>query len=219
MNNMFLPELKESPTFQSAAADYLLNLAGPFVSLAAKQFPAAIDDFSSGHILKGTEKLLPNLLRQPVTAYRLSQEGATTKLGDVIKNKDEFTEGQLLMQALGFRTEGLAARQTDMFKVNALKQEVMQQKNKLIARLDLEASRGDDEGFDKTLDKIILFNAKNPAQRIEPDDLSRSILRRIEARASSDRGFRVDEKFYPQLQILLDASAEKLEREAAKAKK
>jgi hypothetical protein len=166
--------------------------------------------------MKGAEKLMPNLVRQPMVAARYAQEGATTKAGDIIRDKEEFTRGQLLMQGLGFRTEGLAARQTDMFKAEALRKQVMQEKNKVIARVDLEATSGDDEALDKALDKLVSFNSKNPAVAVTADQLSKTLLRRIETRAKSDRGFRVDEKLYPQLQILLDESAAKLEREAKK---
>lgn len=216
MNNMWFPDVKESATYVAGFQEYLMSMAGPFASLVGKQFPAAIDDFQAGRTMRGFEKLLPNLFRQPVTAARYAEEGATTTTGAPIREKEEFTKGQLAMQALGFRTEGLARAQEINFKVEAQRQKVTQQRGKLINRLDTELASGDDAAADKVMEDILEFNYKNPAVAIEADMLSKSLLARARKRAMSDRGFRVDDKLYPQLVELLDPSRELLEREAAK---
>ena len=216
MNNMWFPDVKESATYVAGVQEYLMSMAGPFASLALKQFPAAIDDFQAGRTMRGFEKLLPNLFRQPVTAARYAEEGATTTTGAYIREAEEFTKGQLAMQALGFRTEGLARAQEMNFKAEALRQKVIQQRGKLINRLDTELAGGDDAAADKVMEDILEFNYKNPAVAIEADMLSKSLLARARKRAMSDRGFRVEEKLYPQLVELLDPSRELLEREAAK---
>jgi len=46
--------------------------------------------------------------------------------------------------------------------------------------------------------------------------LSKITLGRMEKRERADRGFDVDQKFYPYLEQLLAPSREKIEREAAK---
>ena len=69
---------------------------------------------------------------------------------------------------------------------------------------------------DNVMEKILEFNSKNPAVRIEADMLNKALLARAKARMESDRGFKVDEKLYPYLVELLDPSRELLEREAAK---
>ena len=216
MNNMWFPDVKESATYVAGVQEYLMSMAGPFASLVGKQLPAAIDDFQAGRTMRGFEKLLPNLFRQPVTAARYAQEGATTTTGDIIKDKEEFTEGQLVMQALGFRTEGLAKKQEVNFKVNALKQKVIQDRSKLMNRLDTELASGDDIAADRVMEDILEFNYKNPTMMLEADMLNKALLDRARKRAMSDRGFRVDDKLYPLLVELLDLSSEMLEREAAK---
>lgn len=215
MNNMWFPELKESASYQAEVQDYALSLAGPFASLVLKQLPAALDDFRAGRIDRGFEKLMPNLIRQPLAAERYRKEGATTPAGDILKDADEFTKGQLAMQALGYRTEGLADVQAINFKVNAIRQKVMQEKNRLIARVDLEATQGSDEALDDAVENVLKFNSRYPSLAVKGDDLARMLKSRREARAKADRGFRVDKKFYPQLQELLEPSRAKIEREAA----
>jgi hypothetical protein len=216
MNNMWFPDLKESATYAQGVLETAMAFIGPFGSLVGKQFPAAIDDFQAGRTMRGFEKLLPNLFRQPVTAARYAEEGATTTTGAPIRDPEEFTKGQLAMQALGFRTEGLAKTQEMNFKVEALRQKVLQDRGKLINRLDTELTQGDEIAADNVMEKILIFNSRNPSMQIEADMLNKALLARAKARMTSDRGFKVDEKLYPYLVELLDPSRELLEREAAK---
>jgi hypothetical protein len=216
MNNMWMPELKEQKTAQATMMDYAMSLLGPSASLYLKQFPAAYDDFAAGRTLQGFEKLLPAALRNPVVAYRYSQEGARTSTGAVLKEADEFTNGQLVAQALGFRTEGLAAVQEANFKAEAIRQKVVQEKGAVRTRLDRELELGSDEGVDDAMEKLLKFNAKNPQSAIKANELPKQLLNRAKQRAMSDRGFKVDKDMYPYLAELLDLSREKLEREAAK---
>ena len=219
MNNMWMPELKEQKTAQATMMDYAMSLLGPSASLYLKQFPAAYDDFAAGKTLQGFEKLLPAALRNPVVAYRYSQEGARTATGAVLKAADEFTDGQLVAQALGFRTEGLAAVQEANFKAEAIRQKVVQEKGKVRTRLDRELELGSDEGVDDAMEKLLKFNAKNPQSAIKANELPKQLLERAKQRAMSDRGFKVDKDMYPYLAELLDLSREKIEREAAKTEK
>jgi hypothetical protein len=216
MNNMWMPELKEQRNLEDTMQEYALSLMGPFASLTLNQIPSAIRLLQEGKTMQGLERLLPAALRQPLTAVRYSEEGATTSTGAVIREPEEFTKAQLLAQAGGARTTGLASAQEANFKANALKAKVVIEKGKLVNRVDLEATRGDDEAFDDAIEKLIAFGARNPQARIDGGDLRKLVQARIAKRARSDRGFDVDKKFYPYLEQLLESSREKLEKEAAK---
>jgi hypothetical protein len=216
MNNMWFPELKEQRTYQDTTQEYALSLMGPFASLTLNQIPSGIDLLMQGKTMQGLERLLPAALRQPLTALRYSKEGATTSTGAVIKEPEEFTKAQLIAQAAGARTTGLASTQEANFKVNALKAKVIIEKGKLVSRVDLEASQGSDEDFDAALEKLIVFNSRNPQVAVKGEQLSKILKGRMEKRLKSDRGFEVDKKFYPYLEELLATSREKIEREAAK---
>jgi hypothetical protein len=216
MNNMWMPELKEQRTYQDTMQEYTLSLMGPFASLTLNQIPSGIDLLMQGKTMQGLEKLLPAALRQPLTALRYSKEGATTTTGAVIREPEEFTKAQLIAQAAGARTTGLASAQEANFKANALKAKVIVEKGKLVNRLDLEAVRGSEEDFDDALEKLISFGARNPKLKVEAKDLSKITIGRMQKREKADRGFDVDDKFYPYLEELLETSRGKLEREAAK---
>jgi hypothetical protein len=213
MNNMWFPDMKETATAEAAMQDYALSLMGPFASLSVKQFPKAIDYFNQGKVVQGVEQLLPAMARSPVTAYRYATEGATTTWGADIKSDDEYKIGHIIGQGLGFGTEGLVARREDLFKAQSLVVKIKNEKRKLMDRLDLEY-RGDSGDVDAAIDKIIKFNAKNPFAAIQAEELSDSLIRRIERRARTERGIEIEPKYYPQLQRLLEPSRRKLEEEA-----
>jgi hypothetical protein len=216
MNNMWMPELKEQKTAQATMMDYAMSLLGPSASLYLKQFPAAYDDFAAGKTMQGFEKLLPAALRNPVVAYRYSQEGVRDTKNDVVRHAEEFTRGQLVAQALGFRTEGLAYTQEANFKYNARVQKLIQEKGTLRTRLDRELELGSPDNIEDAFDAILDFNAKNPNAKLTVEDLPKQLLERARQRALSDRGIRVEKNMYPYLAELLDLSREKIEREAAK---
>ena len=214
LNNMWFPEMKEQATAQATMQDYLLSLGGPFVSLTANQIPRAVDYFNQGKILQGMEQLLPGMARTPVTAYRYSQEGATTASGAVIKEADEYTMGQLIAQSMGFTTEGLVAQREAIFKANALMLQVKNEKKQLLNRLDVDIRT--DRDMDKIMDDIGRFNYKNPFDPITGDTLRDSIKNHLKRRVLTDRGFYMDKKYYPQLMDLIEPSSTRLDIEGRK---
>jgi hypothetical protein len=216
MNNMWFPELKEQRNLEDTMQEYALSMMGPAASLLLNQIPSGIRLLQEGKTMQGLERLLPAALRQPLTAYRYSEEGATTSSNRVIKQPEEFTKAQLLAQAGGARTTGLASVQEANFKANALVAKATIEKGKLVNRVDLEAMRGSDQEFDDALEKLLKFGARNPQIRVDGEDLSKITLGRMEKREKADRGFDMDQKFYPYLEELLAPSREKIEKEAAK---
>jgi len=214
LNNMWFPELKETATAQAAMQDYLISLMGPFASLISKQLPKAIDFFNQGKLLEGMEQLLPAIARSPVTAYRYATEGASTTWGAEIKPANEFTIGQIIGQSAGFSTEGLVARREDLFRANALRIQIQNQKRKLMDRLDLELR--EDGNVDKVLEDIFKYNAKNWFDPIRPSEIKKSLRTRLERRVTAERGLAVEKKYYPQMMELFDVSGRKLAAEAAK---
>ncbi len=218
MNNMWFPEVKEGATASAEVQDYFMSLIGPGASLFVKQIPKAVDYFNQGKIFQGMETLMPALFRAPMTAVRYGKEGATTTSGAIIKDKDEFTKGQLIAQGLGFATEGLQARREAIFKLQGEVLKVKRERTSLLDRLELEMDKGSDEDVGKAFENIFKFNSKNPVNSIGGDDMSASLKKQMERKIKSDRGFPIDKKFYPQLIEILEPSSKKLEREEKAAK-
>lgn len=213
MNNMWVPDVKEQATSAAAMQEYLMSLLGPGASITFKQIPNAIDTLNKGEILKGIEQLSPAFVRGTLTAIRYSQEGAATTSGAVIKEAEEFTQGQLLAQSMGFATEGLVARREAIFQLQGEILKVKRERTSLLDRLERELDKGSDEDIEKAFDKIFKFNSKNPYDMIGGDNIKQSIKKQMERRIKSDRGMPIDKKYYPQLIELLEPSEKKLERE------
>jgi len=213
MNNMWVPDVKEQATSAAAMQEYFMSLLGPSASIMFKQIPNAIDTLNRGEILKGIEQLSPAFVRGSLTAYRYSQEGATTTSGAVIKEAEEFTQGQLLAQSMGFATEGLVARREAIFQLQGEILKVKRERTSLLDRLERELDKGSDEDIEKAFDKIFKFNSRNPYDMIGGDNIKQSIKKQMERKIKSDRGMPIDKKYYPQLIELLEPSEKKLERE------
>ena len=216
MNNMWFPEQKEQPTAVGEMQSWLLSLMGPGASLATQQVPKAIDYFNQGKITQGMEQLAPALFRGSLTAYRYGQEGATTSSGAVIKEPNEFTTGQLLAQSAGFVTDGLQAKREAIFVLQGEILKVKQERTKLLDRLDLEITKGSDDDVEKAFEKVFKFNARNPMDAIDNDNIKQSLKKQMDRRLNSDRGFPIDKKYYPFVMDLLEPSTVKIDREAAK---
>lgn len=217
-NNMWFPEQKEQPTVAAAAQDFFLHMMGPFFSLSAQQIPKAIDKLNQGKVLEGMEQMMPGFVRPTLTAYRYSEQGATTPTGAVIKGAEEFTTGELIAQAMGFSTEGLVGMRETLFKAEALKAQVQNERKKLLDRLALETTRGG-ENVNAVLEKIVIFNRKNETMQIDGDTINRSLQNRIKRMYATERGLPIEPKYYPLMRDLFNVPIEKLEREAARARR
>ena len=216
-NNMWFPEQKEQPTVAAAAQDFFLHMMGPFFSLSAQQIPKAIDKLNQGKVLEGMEQMMPGFVRPTLTAYRYSEQGATTPTGAAIKGAEEFTTGELIGQAMGFSTEGLVGMRETLFKAEALKAQVKNDKKKLLDRLGLETARGGDN-LNAVFKKIEEFNRKNPSSAIDSDSIIRSLENRFQRMYATERGLPIEPEFYPLVRKLFNVPIEKLEREAARAR-
>lgn len=218
LNNMWVPEVKESATASAAMQEYLMSLAGPGISLTLKQIPKAIDYFGKGEILRGFEQLSPAFARGAFTAERYEREGATTASGAVIKDADEFTKGQLWAQRFGFATEGLVAQREAIFHLQGEILKVKRERTELLDRLERELDQGGDEDVEKVLTKMAKFNSSNPYDAIKYENIKASLKKQIDRKVKSDRGMPIDKKYYPQVMELLEPSVRKLEREAEAAR-
>jgi hypothetical protein len=218
LNNMWMPEVKESATASAAMQEYLMSLLGPGASLTLKQVPKAIDYFNKGDILRGLEQLSPAFVRGAFTAERYEREGATTASGAIIKDADEFTKGQLWAQRFGFATEGLVAQREAIFHLQGEILKVKRKRTELLDRLERDLDKGSDSDVEDVLTKMAKFNASNPFDAIKYENIKASLKKQLERKMKSDRGMPIDKKYYPQVMEILEPSTRKLDREAEAAR-
>ena len=209
---------KESAGWKNAYQDFILSHLGPAVgawSVAA----SGIDDIVKGDYKKGAEKLSPAFFRGAITASRYAEEGARTPAGDIIREADKFTESQLMMQRLGFKTTGLAQEASDRFYINQQLTKIKDMRKNLINQLDHAAVYDNDEQYDKVRDKIDNFNDRFPhsESKITSEDIQRALEAREKRRRQSERGLYV-ERPYRDIEDVRERGLRLLEGEAAKPK-
>lgn len=216
LNNMWFRDAPDASSWKDAYGQTITGFLGPAVGLG-ESWASGIDDINKGDTLKGLEKLTPALFRGTLTDIRYKTEGAVSPIGDVIKDADEFTNAQLLMQALGYKTTGLADRMNELYLINREKKKIIGERHNLIDALNRASTMGRDSDFDDVDDKIDEFNMKYPQKdlRIDYEDKKRALEKRREMLRKSERGYAPDKRFRD-LDVLQEPSLNKLERETEK---
>jgi hypothetical protein len=214
LNNMWTKDAPEASSWKDAYAQTATSFLGPAYGLG-ESWATAIDDINKGDMLKGLEKLSPALTRGIIADIRYKKEGAVSPIGDTIKYSDEFTYAQLLMQAMGYKTVGLAERMNELYLVNQERKKVEGKRQQLISALNRAAVMERDADFDAVDEEIDNFNMKYPQTdlRIDYEDKERALEKRREMLRKSDRGYASDKRFRD-LDELQERSLEKIEREA-----
>jgi len=197
LNNIWLRDTKESKTVREGAMALALEKAGPSANMILSWFEA-FEAFQQGDYDKGVSRALPAGFRNFKTSYDLWKEGAKDNKGAQILSRDAFSTGQLIFQAVGFRSDQLANTQYVTFKVIGLEQKILNERTQLLNRLDREFRNKDFKDFSKTLSKqVSKFNRQYPSYALEADDITDSIEKRAEQRGESYRGITLTEKNVP----------------------
>ena len=196
LNNMWLRESKEGKDIRAEAAAFILEKAGPAAN-GILSMAEGIGAGFSGDYKKMVQKMAPAGFRNFVGSYNLHKEGAKDNKGTEILSRDDFTTGNLLFQAVGFRPDLLANTQYVNFKIIGLEQKILNQRGKLLDQLDRSYREGDADAYTKYFEDWQKFNTQYPTYRIEIDDLIKSLSGKAERRGKSWRGLDLTEKNVP----------------------
>jgi hypothetical protein len=192
-NNMFFRDSKETATLRESATAIAIEKLGP----SANMLLSYIDGFDAalqGDYAKAVKKWSPAGFRNFITAHELATKGAQDNKGAQILSKDAFSRGQLIGQAIGFRSDLLANDQYVNFKVSGLERRIQNEKNQIYINLDREYRNKNNKAYGKALDEMDKFNKRYPTFAITLDDLADSMEKRAEQRGQSWRGFTLNEK-------------------------
>jgi len=194
LNDLWLRDTKETKTAREGAVALAMEKAGPSAAMILS-LADAYEAFINGDYQKGVEKMSPALIRNFILAHKYAQAeiaGVTIGKGEPVMDakgaeilvSGGFTTGELLGQAIGFRSDLLAYPQKVAFKLNAQDQKVDFERTKLmnnIAREFFKGQRtGDYDGYLEQLEKRDKFNTKYPEKAIDDDQLENSIEKRLE---------------------------------------
>ena len=219
LNNLWFRDTKEPKTVREGAMALALEKAGPSANMFLS-WAEAYEAFMQGDYDKGVNRALPAGFRNFKTSFDLWKEGAKDNKGTKILSKDAFSTGQLLFQAVGFRSDQLANTQYVTFKVIGLEQKIVNERTQLLNRLDREFREKNFKGFSETLSKRVnKFNREFPSYALESDDITGSIEKRAEQRAESYRGVTLTEKNVPMFIKALRPSREAAREAEEKGRK
>jgi len=94
----------------------------------------------------------------------------------------------MIGQAIGFRSDELANMQNLGFKLSAIEQRINFDRSEILNIADRVFRKGDQDGIDKIMQRLMQFNQKYPAYAITAENLLSSLKNRAEQRAKSSSG-------------------------------
>jgi len=211
-----------SSDWKHAVADTLANIGGAAVGLAETWASAAEAATKNGDYFRALEKGMPSMFKGIFTSLRQKEEGERTGSLQVIKEAKDFTDSQLLMQALlGYKTKALAERQKDVFLIKNERMKLDNMRSNIIKQIERSATLDRDDRFEQMIDKAVRFNRMypNPEMAIEYEDIERSFDRRMKLIMTNKMGVTMEMKnATANLLRLQDKSAANLQKEIEESK-
>ena len=213
VNNMFSRDTKETKTVREGAMAMALEKAGPTANMILS-IAESFEAFMNGDYQKGVEKGIPAGFRNYVVAHKYATEGAKDYKGAPLLRADSFTKGELIGQAIGFRSDVLSNAQYVNFEATKIEQRLNNQKTQLLNNLNRELMNAHPERFKKYLLDIAEFNRHHPSFEITTENITDSLEKRAEQRGGSYKGVNLTEHNAPLLAEALIPSRKALyERE------
>ena len=193
LNNMWLRDTKETATARESVEALAIEKAGPSANMILS-LADSYQAFKEGDYKKGVLKAAPAGFRNWINAANYYKEGAKDNKGNVIMPPDAFTTGELIFQAVGFRSDLLANKQYAVFKAIGVQQKILNERTKIMNQLDRAYRQEDFDAYTDYYKDMQKFNRKHPANEITTDNLVDSLERKQEQRATSFGGFTFTEK-------------------------
>jgi hypothetical protein len=219
LSNLWMRDTKEYATVRESAMAMAMDKAGPSANMILS-WAEAYDAFTKGEYSKGIGKAIPAGFRNFKNTFELWQEGAKDNKGAQILSKDAFTTGELLGQAIGFRSDLLANTQYVNFKMIGLERKIVNERNAILDRLDLDFRNAHfDRYSDSIVKRVSTFNKHYPSYVIDADAIEGAIMKRAEQRGGSNRGIVLTEKNAALFGRALVPSREAAKKKEEQAKK
>ena len=224
LNDMWLRDMKETKTARESMVALALEKAGPSANMVLS-YADAYEAMVNGDYRKAVEKISPALIRNFVMTHKYATEGAEDNKGAELMVQGTFTSGELLGQAIGFRSDLLANTQRVGFKMAAIDQRVNNERTKTLNNLAREYLVGEKtdkwDGYLKQLDKRDKFNIRYPEKAITEEQIADSLEKRQTQRGEAWAGVTVDEKSMPytgEAMLNITKEIERREKEMGKRK-
>ena len=197
--NLWYREGRYSPDVRESIIENVIANAGPVVGLGFNWIEA-YKLMQEGQYQRAFEKAAPAIVSKPVSAARLSEEGAKTKSGVTLV--DNFTATEIAMQAIGLQPERLAQAQKAAIEAKEKEQKIEDRRNTIMNRLWLE--RDNPDGFEVALEEAGKFSERYPARKIDFSSIRESFQKRAKEAAEAEAfGAKINKKLRPEVEPML----------------
>lgn len=172
---------KDADTWAQTVNNALVeNIPGASASL---NIVSMGEEIAKGNVLKGLEVGLPAMVRAPIKAYRLSEEGVRTQTEKIKLRAEELSNAEIIGAALGFNPTQVAKVQQQNRDILNSTKDLQTQKADLLGAYKRAVRRiqnGDADGQEKAreaVNDIMEFNKKvgNPYYGISYANMYRSL--------------------------------------------
>jgi hypothetical protein len=209
LNNLWFRDTRYDPSMAATFNQFLVDAAGPGVSLA-QNWIKAFDDFRRGHVKEGIEKILPAFAKGAYTQQQWGKEGIKTKNQQaIIFAPDEVSTAMRFWKAFGLNPTELTRIQETNFKTSELVKRAQQDKAEILNKLNMGLVNDDVDDMQEAIDEAVSFSIANPEMKFSADSILNSVKNRAKIRAMADRGLIVPKKLAPRLYDFVKASRPK----------
>jgi hypothetical protein len=174
----------------------MLQGVGPLGSIGMNT-ERSIKYFANGEISRGLEALLPSALRNPLKAWRYSQEGVITRDGTPIM--EDINAYNVAMQVVGFAPADLSNRYEMLSSGKQYQREVLERRQSALRLFEMAVKSGSIATYYEAMDRIQQFNDAHPDFAITPESLQRSDRATKAAERDTIYGIRFNKNLLPEL--------------------
>ena len=156
-----VPTIEPGQDWDRAVGEWVLGVAADIPA----RFGRVTQDLETGQWARALEDASPEALKNPLAAYRLHREGATTRSGRVVWDYDADKQLQLgnqemVLKMLGFQPDKIATQYDKERLIKIVNGQVVAAKSQWADRLYLANQQEDDEAKTEIVGEIEAFNAK-----------------------------------------------------------
>ncbi|ARJ70433.1 PLxRFG domain-containing protein [Paracoccus contaminans] len=171
MPELWLREQRDGIKADEAGWQYVKDALGPTIGWMAASVPMGLSDIAEGEYWRGTERIMPKAVRDPMKAARYAWEGVQTKDGDIIL--ENVSPLNVLQQSLGFTPAAVAERYEQANMLRKGQAEINTRRQRLHKRA-VDAIKAGEPIPAKVIDEIMAFNRDVPEWPITSETIRAS---------------------------------------------
>jgi hypothetical protein len=200
LNDIWAKDGKSTKNVKEAAAGFLAAyFGGPTLSVATSMADA-VEQYMLGDYEKGNEKMMPKPIRDFLLAQKYDIEGIKSATGAELVAPENVKTSEKVGQIIGFAPALTASVKEAGFKMLSKEQDILNERNKILRKLDIQNRKDTEEGddkFDKIMDKDVEeFNNRYPDYLLKMKDIRKSLKTKEDQRQKAPAGVTTTKKFY-----------------------